>query len=151
MKKTIFLLSILTVFAFNKMDAQSSGSLVKTSARKQLTNKTITDPVQKRVEARDYSKKGDGIGVFMNAGVEYDGFTDEKINELFNNSVAKYDVKVKVFISRTDKRKFSIFKAFVYGEGVGVKSNITDFSNYLKKAIDKFKNKTSMVSRKPRY
>ena len=139
MKKAVLLLSILAVFTFIKMDAQSNTSIDKTSAKRQLSNKTVTDPVEKMGDAHDYSEKGYGIGIFMNAGVEYDGFTDEKINELFNNSVAKYDVKVKVFISRTDKRKFSIFKAFVYGEGIGVKSNITDFSSYLKQAINKFK------------
>ena len=103
------------------------------------------DPYAMFRAAHDYSKT-EGIGIYMEAGTEYDGFTDEKINELFNNSVAKHDIKVKVFIDRTDKRKFSIFKVFVFGEGVGVQSNITDFSNYFKKAITIFKSKNSAAS-----
>lgn len=94
--------------------------------------------------AHDYSEERDAngltkIGIYMLAGNEYAEILDIQINKMFRNAVAEHGVTVKVFVERTTEYDSSLFKAYVGGEGIGVKTKIEDFNKNLSEAIKKAK------------
>jgi len=124
--KNLILLFIILISSIGSADAQ---------------NESINDgqlpkgKYYKMAAAHDYSATGEGIGIYMKAGNEYDDISDERIKVMFENTVKSQGIVVEVFIDRTDDRNSSLYKCFVDGEGVGITSTVADFSNYLKQAI----------------
>lgn len=139
MKNTAIALSIFTAFSLvSEIKAQDMAMGSSANSQVELRVSNNNDMMK---AARDYSVTGEGIGIFMLAGQDYKGVTVENINRMFNNSVAKHNVKVKVFVEWALEREFSLFKASVFGEGVGVQANIQDFSIDLQEALKRFKAK----------
>lgn len=141
--KTLILSAIFSLTSLTVVKGQSDAS--ETNDLSETYSADRTENMMKG--AHDYSKTGEGIGIYMLAGTNYEGVGDDRINQMFNNSTSKHGVKVKVFVERTDKRKFSIFKVYVNGEGVGIQANIEDFSKYLREAIIIFKKSKALPCR----